>query len=399
MSDHLALRLRDLPDSATMSITARAAAMRAAGEPVIGFGAGEPDFPTPAHIVAAAQAALADPSVHRYGPPQGKPSLRGAVAEVTHRETGLAVGPDNVAVTVGAKGAVYGAMAAILEPGDEVMLPAPYWVTYPAATSLFGASVRTVAATAVDGFKVTPDALEAARSPRTRMLIFCSPNNPTGAVYRPDEVAAIGEWAARHGIWVLSDDIYRSLVYGSAEFASMPVLVPEVAERCIVVDGPAKAFAMTGWRVGWLIGPPAIASAVGRLQAHSTSNVATVLQVAAEAAITGSRDSVVAMREAFDRRRRLMVDLLSGIPGLVCPEPEGAFYAFPSVEGLLGSPLGSRTPGTSAEYAETLLDEAQIAVVPGEAFGAPGYLRLSFALGDDELAEGLGRWRRLAVGG
>lgn len=398
MTDHLARRLRDLPDSATMAITARAAAMRAAGESVIGFGAGEPDFPTPAHIVGAAREALADPSVHRYGPAQGKPSLREAVAMTTSRETGLAVGPENVAITVGAKGAVFGAMAAILEPGDEVLLPAPYWVTYPAAASLFGATVRTVPATAADGFKVTPDSLEAARTTRTRMLVFCSPNNPTGAVYGPDEVRAIGEWAARHGVWVLSDDIYRSLVYGDAAFASMPVLVPEVAERCVVVDGPAKAFAMTGWRVGWLIGPPAVAAGIGRLQAHSTSNVATVLQIAAEAAITGPRDSVVAMREAFDRRRRRMVALLREIPGVVCPQPDGAFYTFPSVQGVLGTQVGSRTPTTSTELAEVLLDEARIAVVPGEAFGSPGHLRLSFALGDDELVEGLERWRGLAAG-
>ena len=393
MSDAISERLRLLTDSVTMAITARAAELRASGVPVIGFAAGEPDFATPEHVVAAATAALADPRNLRYGPASGMPSLREAVAVTTTAETGFAVTPDQVVITVGAKGAVFGGMAAVLEPGDEVLLPSPYWVTYPEAASLFGAVVRYVPAGPADGFKVTPERLEAARTPRTKMLVFCSPNNPTGAVYAPDEVRAIGRWAAHHGIWVLSDDIYRGLTYGDARFESMAVLAPEVTERFIVVDGPAKSFAMTGWRVGWMIGPTQVAAGVGRLQAHSTSNVATVLQIGAEAAITGPRDTVDVMRAAFDRRRKRMVELVAAIPGVTCLEPDGAFYTFPSVDGLFGRRIGTHVPTTSTELAAALLEEAQIAVIPGEAFGAPGYLRLSFALSDEDLEEGLDRWR------
>lgn len=318
--------------------------------------------------------------------------MREAVATTTGAETGVSITFDQVTITTGAKGAVFGAMAALLEPGDEVLLPAPYWVSYPPAASLFGASVRTLATSADDRFKVTPDRLDAARSERTKMLVFCSPGNPSGILYDRDEVAAIGDWAARHAVWVLSDDIYRSLVYGSEPFVSMAAVSPHVAERFVVVDGVSKAFAMTGWRVGWLIGPPEVARAVARLQAHSTSNVSNVSQRAALAALTGPRDSTDAMREAFDRRRKTMFEMLSSIDGVTCVEPDGAFYAFPDVTGLLGRRVGDRRPTTSMELAEALLEEAQIAVVPGEAFGAPGHLRFSFALGDDDLVEGLERF-------
>jgi aspartate aminotransferase len=389
----ISARLSGLPDSVTMAITARAAAMRAAGEPVIGFGAGEPDFPTPPHIVASAQQAAADPRDHRYSPAGGLPELRDAVAEFTTAGSGVPVAADQVTITTGAKGAVFGAMAALLDPGDEVLLPAPYWVSYPPAASLFGASVRVLTTTAADRFKVTPDRLEAARSKRTKMLVFCSPGNPTGVVYAPDEVAAIGEWAARHGVWVLSDDIYRSLVYGSEPFVSMAAVAPGVADRFVVVDGVSKAFAMTGWRVGWLIAPPAVARAVSRLQAHSTSNVSNVSQRAALAAVTGPGDATDDMRTAFDRRRQVMFDMLSAVDGVTCVEPDGAFYAFPDVTGLLGRPIGDRRPATAMEMAEALLEEARIAVVPGEAFGAPGHLRFSFAVGDDDLVEGLERFQ------
>jgi aspartate aminotransferase len=392
MVDRISERLAALGASPTMAITMRAAELRAEGVPVIGFGAGEPDFPTPEHIVAAAQEAAADPRNHRYSPARGLPELREAVAATTTAETGLDVDPGQVTITNGAKGAVYGAMAALLDPGDEVLLPAPYWVSYPAAAELFGATVVTVSTTAADRFRVTPDRLEAARSSRTRLLVFCSPGNPTGMVYTDDEMAAIGEWAVRHGVWVLTDEIYRSFVFGESAFSSMPVTAPDTASRCVVVDGVAKTFAMTGWRVGWLIAPPEVADAVGRLQSHSTSNVSNVSQRAALAALTGPRESVAAMLTAFDRRRRTMFDMVSSVDGVTCLEPEGAFYAFPSVEGLLGRPLGQRHSSTAAELAEALLEEARIAVVPGEAFGTSGHLRLSFALGDDELVEGLERF-------
>jgi aspartate aminotransferase len=386
-------RLADLGDSVTMAVTARAAELRASGVPVIGFGAGEPDFPTPAHIVAAAQEAAADPRNHRYSPAGGLPELRAAVAATVAAEIGLAVGADQVTITNGAKGAVFGAMAALLEPGDEVLLPSPYWVSYPAVASLFGAIVRDVPTTAEGGFRLTPDMLEAARTDRTKMVVFCSPGNPTGVVHTAEEVAEIGRWAADRGIWVLSDDIYRSLVYGDAVFTSMAAAVPAVADRCVIVDGVAKTFAMTGWRVGWLIGPPEVAGAVARLQAHSTSNVSNVSQRAAFAAITGPRRPVDEMRGVFDVRRRTMLEMLSTIDGLVFVEPKGAFYVFPDVTGLLGKPVGARRPGTSLELAEALLEHGQIAVVPGEAFGAPGHIRLSFALGDADLVEGLERLR------
>ena len=395
MSEGIARRLASISDSATMAVTARAAALKAAGRPVIGFGAGEPDFPTPAHVVEAAQRAAADPKNHRYSPAIGLPELRVAVADKTARDSGFEVGPESVVITNGGKGAVFGAFAALLEPGDEVLLPAPYWVSYPEAAALFG-GVTKVIPTAVDaGFRVTVDQLEAARTERSKVLVFVSPGNPTGAVYPPDEVAAIGAWAAAHGIWVLADEIYEHLVYGSSVFSSVAVEAPESAPRCVIVNGVAKTFAMTGWRVGWLIAPPEVAAAVGRLQSHSTSNVANVSQRAAIAALTGPFEPALAMREAFDRRRRTMHRMLGEIPGLSAMEPQGAFYAFPSVAGQLGRRIGSHRVESSIDLAAALLEEIEIAVVPGEAFGAPGHVRLTFALSDDDLVEGLTRWRRI----
>lgn len=362
---------------------------------MIGFAVGEPDFPTPGHIVEAAQRAAADPRSHHYSPAAGLPELREAVVMKSQRDSGLECEIGNVTITVGAKGAVYGACVALLDEGDEVLIPVPYWVSYPDIVALAGGVVRTVAATLERGYRVSVDDLEAARTPRTKMLIFCSPNNPSGAVYPRDEVVAIGRWAASHGIWVLTDEIYEHLVYGDAAFSSMPVEVPEVRERCIVINSVAKTYAMTGWRVGWMVGPPAVAAAVGRLQSHSTSNVTNVSQFAALAALEGPMDSVWQMRTAFDRRRRLMHDLLVAIPGVESPEPEGAFYAFPGVDPQQALP--GRGVATTLELAQVLLEVAEIAVVPGEAFGAPGSLRLSFALGDDDLVEGLRRWQALAT--
>ena len=380
-----------------MAITTRAAALRAAGRPVISFGVGEPDFPTPPHIVAAAQRAAADPRAHHYSPATGLPELREAVAVKTRRDSGLECGPENVTITAGAKGAVFGACAALLDPGDEVLVPTPYWVSYPDIIALAGGVARPVRSTIATGYRVSVADLEAARTPHTRMLIFVSPGNPSGAVYPRAEVGEIGRWAADHGIWVLTDEIYEHLVYGGAEFSSIPVEVPETRDRCVVVNSVAKTYAMTGWRVGWMVGPPDVAAAVGRLQSHSTSNIANVSQFAALAALEGAMDTVWEMRAAFDRRRMKMYEMLRTIPGVSVLEPEGAIYAFPQLS--LDNQLGKRTPTTTSEYAEMLLELAEIAVVPGEPFGSPGSLRLSFALGDDDLVTGLERWRGLFPGG
>jgi len=398
MSTGVSRRLAAVSESATLAITQKAKELRAQGEAVIGFGAGEPDFPTPDHVVEAAAAACRDPKNHKYTPAAGLPELREAIVAATAAHAGFEASPSQVVVTPGGKGAVYATFQVLLDPGDDVLLPAPYWVTYPEAAKMAGASFTVVPTTVESGFRVTVEQLEAARTDRTKLLVFVSPSNPSGAVYPPDEIAEIWRWAARNGIWVMTDEIYEHLLYGDATFASLPAVAPEAAERCVIVNGVAKTFAMTGWRVGWMIAPTDVAKAATRLQSHSTSNVANVSQQAALAALQGPMDAVAAMREAFDRRRRTMYRMLSEIPGLEVVEPEGAFYAFPSVEGQLGRRLGSSAPATSMELAAALLEEAKIAVVPGEAFGSPGYVRLSFALADADLEEGLARWKALASG-
>jgi aspartate aminotransferase len=388
-------RVGAIAESATLAVDAKAKAKKAAGEDVVGFGAGEPDFPTPAPIVAVAAAACADPRWHRYTPAGGLPELKKAIAAKTARDSGYQVQPSQVLVTNGGKQAVYEAFAALIDPGDEVLLPAPYWTTYPEAVKLAGGVPVDVVTTENQGYRVTVEQLEAARTERTKALLWCSPSNPTGAVASPEEVEAVGRWALEHGIWVVADEIYEHLVYGGAQHVSMPVAVPELADTCVVVNGVAKTYAMTGWRVGWLIGPTDVVRAATNLQSHATSNVANVSQVAALEAVSGDLTAVAEMREAFDRRRRTMVRMLNEIPGVQCPEPEGAFYCYPSVKGLLGKTLRGRTPATSAELAELVLDEAGVAVVPGEAFGTPGYFRLSYALGDDDLVKGVGRMGEL----
>ena len=390
-SQRVSTRIGSIAESATLAVDAKAKALKAAGRPVIGFGAGEPDFPTPDYIVAAAVAACSDPAMHRYTPAGGLPKLKAAIVTKTARDSGYVVEPNQVLVTNGGKQALYNAFAALLDPGDEVLLPAPYWTTYPESIQLAGGVPVVVPTDASSGYRATVEQLDQAVTDATKALVFVSPSNPTGAVYPPEQVAEIGRWAAARGLWVVTDEIYEHLVYGDAEFSSMPVLVPELADRCIVVNGVAKTYAMTGWRVGWMIAPADITKAATNLQSHATSNVANVSQMAALAAVSGGLEAVEVMKVAFDRRRRTIVGLLNGIPGVVCPEPEGAFYAYPSVEGVLGRKLRGRVPTTSAELAEVILDEAEVAVVPGEAFGAPGYLRLSYALSDDDLREGIGR--------
>ena len=391
-------RVASIAESATLAVDAKAKALKAAGRPVIGFGAGEPDFATPRYIVEAAAQACTDPSNHRYTPTAGLPELRQAIAEKTWRDSGYAVDPAQVVVANGGKHAIYQAFAALLDTGDEVLLPAPYWTTYPETIQLAGGTPVPVPADEAQGYLLSVDQLEAARTSRTKLLVFCSPSNPTGAVYPPEQVAAIGRWAVEHGIWVVTDEIYEHLTYADATFASMPVQVPELAERCVVVNGVAKTYAMTGWRVGWLLGPPDVAAAVTSLQSHATSNVSNVAQRAALAAVAGDLTAVEEMRACFDRRRRTIVGMLNDIPGIDCPEPKGAFYAYPAVKKVLGQDINGVCPGTSAELAEVILDRAEVAVVPGEAFGTPGYLRLSYALGDDDLVEGAGRIARLLGG-
>jgi len=391
----LSARVAGIAESATLAVDARAKALKAAGRPVIGFGAGEPDFPTPAAIVEVAAAACADPANHRYTPAGGLPALREAIAAKTRRDSGYEVAASQVLVTNGGKQAVYETFAALLDPGDEVVLPSPYWTTYPEAARLAGGSCVEVFAGPEAGYRVTVEQLEAARTPRSKVLLFNSPSNPTGAVYSPEEVRAIGRWALENDLWVVTDEIYEHLVYDGVRAASMPVEVPELADRCVVLNGVAKTYAMTGWRVGWLIGPPDLVKGVANLQSHLTSNVANVSQRAAVAALAGGLDDVARMREAFDRRRRTMVGMLDAIDGVSCPLPEGAFYAYPSVEGLIGRTLRGTEITSSAVLAELILTHAEVAVVPGEAFGPSGFLRFSYALADDDLAEGVGRVQRL----
>jgi len=387
----LSARVSGIAESATLAVDAKAKALKSAGRPVVGFGAGEPDFPTPGYVVEAAVAACREPRFHRYTPAGGLPELREAVAAKTLRDSGYEVSAAQVLVTNGGKQAIFEALAAVLAPGDEVLLPAPYWTTYPESVRLAGGEPVAVPTDESSGYLASVEALEAARTPRTRALVFVSPSNPTGAVYPPHQVAEIGRWAADAGLWVLTDEIYEHLVYDDAEFASMPALVPEIADRCLVVNGVAKTYAMTGWRVGWMIGPTDVVKAATNLQSHSTSNVANVSQAAALAAVSGDLSAVSRMREAFDRRRRTITRMLDDIPGVHCPEPKGAFYAYPSVRELLGREIRGRRPSTSVELAELALDEVEVAVVPGEAFGTPGYLRLSYALSDDDLVEGVTR--------
>ena len=395
MATRVSARVSAISESATLAVDAKAKARKAAGRPVIGFGAGEPDFPTPGYIVEAAQRACAQPRFHKYTPAAGLPELRQAIAAKTARDSGYQVEPGQVLVTNGGKQAVYQAFAALCDPGDEVILAAPYWTTYPEAIKLAGGVMRPVRTDERSGYLATVDDLEAARTPRTKVLVFVSPSNPTGAVYPPEAVRQIGQWAAEHGLWVVTDEIYEHLVYGGAAFSSIPVQAPQTADACLVLNGVAKTYAMTGWRVGWMIGPRDVIAAAANLQSHATSNVCNVAQAAALAAVSGDLSAVAAMREAFDRRRKTIVRMLNEIPGVTCPEPLGAFYAYPSVKGVLGKEIAGQRPQTSSELAGVILDEAEVAVVPGEAFGTPGYFRMSYALGDADLEEGVARIGKL----
>jgi len=394
-STGISARIAAISESATLAVDAKAKALKAAGRPVIGFGAGEPDFPTPDYIVEAAQRACAEPRFHKYTPAAGLPELREAIAAKTARDSGLNVAASQVLVTNGGKQAVFEAFATLLDPGDEVLMPTPYWTTYPESIALAGGVPVQVPTDETTGYLTSVAELDAYCTDRTKLLLFVSPSNPTGAVYRPEQVAEIGRWAADRGIWVVTDEIYEHLVYGDARFASIPVVAPEIADRCVVLNGVAKTYAMTGWRVGWMIGPAEVIKAAANLQSHATSNVCNVAQAAALAAVSGDLSAVARMRAAFDRRRQIMTAMLNEVPGVICPLPEGAFYCYPSVKGLLGREIAGRRPASSGELAEILLEEADVAVVPGEAFGTNGYFRLSCALGDADLEEGVGRLAKL----
>lgn len=388
-------RIASIAESATLAVDAKAKALKAAGRPVIGFGAGEPDFPTPEYIVDAAVEAARNPRFHRYSPAGGLPELKKAIAEKTLRDSGYAVEPSQVLVTNGGKQAVYEAFATLLNPGDEVLLPAPYWTTYPEAIRLAGGVPVEVFAGPEQGYMVTVEQLEAACTDKTKLLLFCSPSNPTGAVYPAEQVAAVGRWAAARGLWVVTDEIYEHLTYDGVKSTSIATAAPELGDKVVVLNGVAKTYAMTGWRVGWMIAAPDVIKAATNLQSHLSSNVANVSQMAALAAVSGPLDAVEDMKVAFDRRRKAMVSALNSIDGVVCPMPEGAFYAYADVRGLLGREFpgsnGPVRPQTSAELAALILETVEVAVVPGEAFGPSGFLRLSYALGDDDLAVGMAR--------
>jgi aspartate/methionine/tyrosine aminotransferase len=391
----ISARIAAIAESATLAVDAKAKALKAAGRPVIGFGAGEPDFPTPDYIVEAAAAATKVAANHRYSPTPGLPELRDAIVAKTKRDSNYEITADQVLVTNGGKQAVYQAFATIVEEGDEVLLPSPYWTTYPECIKLAGGTAVEVFADETQNYLVSVEQLEAARTPKTKALLFCSPSNPTGSVYSVEQVKAIGEWALKNNIWIIADEIYEHLLYDGAKAPSLPVVVPGLADTTIIINGVAKTYAMTGWRVGWMIGPKDVIKAATNLQSHLTSNVSNVSQRAAIAAVTGDLAAVHKMGEAFDRRRKLIVSLLNEIPGFSCPTPTGAFYVYPSVKGVLGKTIRGKTPTTSAELATLILEEVEVAAVPGEAFGPSGYLRFSYALGDEDIVEGIGRIKKL----
>jgi len=392
-------RIAAIAESATLAVDAKAKALKAAGRPVIGFGAGEPDFPTPDYIVSAAASAAAVPANHRYTPTPGLPDLRDAIVAKTKRDSHYEITADQVLVTNGGKQSVYQAFATIIDPGDEVILPSPFWTTYPECIKLAGGKAIEVFADESQNYLVSVEQLEAARTSKTKALLFCSPSNPTGSVYSPEQVKAIGEWALKNNIWIIADEIYEHLLYDGAKAPSMPVVVPGLADSTIIINGVAKTYAMTGWRVGWMIAPKDVIKAATNLQSHLTSNVSNVSQRAAIAALTGDLSAVHKMGEAFDRRRKLIVGLLNEIPGFQCPMPTGAFYVYPSVKGALGKTIRGKVANTSAELATIILDEVEVAAVPGEAFGPSGYLRFSYALGDDDIVEGIGRIKKLLTEG
>ncbi|MFM7014427.1 MAG: pyridoxal phosphate-dependent aminotransferase [Actinomycetota bacterium] len=388
-------KIAAIAESATLKVDAKAKALQAEGRPVISYAAGEPDFPTPNHIVQAAVKAAQDPKNHRYTQAVGLPELREAIAQKTLQDSGTEVSASQVVVTNGGKQAVYQAFQVLVDDGDEVLLPSPYWTTYPEAIALAGGKTVEVFAGSEQNYLVTVEQLEQARTPKTKVLLFCSPSNPTGSVYSKEQVKAIGEWARDNGLWIITDEIYQNLVYDGIKAHSITELVPEMMDRTIMVNGVAKSYAMTGWRLGWMVGPQDAIKAAANLQSHLTSNVSNVSQRAAIEALTGPQEEVLKMREAFDRRRKIAVSELSKIPNWIAPTPQGAFYVYSDVRGLLGKTWGGKTINTSLELCDYILDAAEVALVPGEAFGPSGFVRLSYALGDEALVEGIHRLQKL----
>ena len=393
-SAELSKRISAIAESATLAVDAKAKALKAAGKAVIGFGAGEPDFPTPSYIVEAAIAAAKNPVNHKYSPTSGLPELRSAIVDKTKRDSNFNISAEQVLVTNGGKQAVYQSFATLLNPGDEVILPAPYWTTYPECIKLAGGVPVEVFADETQNYLVSVDQLEKARTNKTKVLLFCLPSNPTGSVYSPTQVKEIGEWALKNGIWVITDEIYEHLLYDNAKAPSICVAVPELADRTIILNGVAKTYAMTGWRVGWMIGPKSVIKAATNLQSHLSSNVSNISQRAAIAALTSDLSAVKEMLKAFDRRRKLIHKMLNEINGITCPLPTGAFYVYPSVKSLIGKNLKGKVAKSSAELANLILEEAEVAAVPGEAFGPSGYLRFSYALGDDDITTGMNKLKK-----
>ena len=395
MTKEISDRVLAIAESATLAVDAKAKALKAQGRPVIGFGAGEPDFPTPAHIVEAAQKAASEVSNHRYSPTPGLANLREAIAKAATKDDGLEFKSDEVVVTNGGKQAIFNTMATLINPGDEVLLQAPYWVTYPEAVQIFGGKPVVINSDETTNYKINVNDLEKAYTNKTKMLIFVSPSNPTGTVYTPQEVKEIGQWAKSKNIWVMTDEIYQHLIYEGSQFSSIVGLVPELKEKCVIVNGVAKTYAMTGWRVGWTIGPKEFTKASINLQSHMTSNVNNIAQQAAFAALTGPQDILKTMLNAFNNRRKTIVKMLNEINGFICPEPGGAFYVYPSVKNVLGKTINGKTINSSLDLANIALEEVDVALVPGEAFGTPGYIRMSYALSDKDLIEGVTRLQKL----
>ena len=394
-ASRISKRIAAIAESATLKVDAKAKALQAEGRPVISYAAGEPDFPTPAHIVEAAGRAVLDPKNHRYTPAVGLPDLREAIAQKTLRDSGTAVTASQVVVTNGGKQAVYQAFAVLLDSGDEVLLPSPYWTTYPEAIALAGGKTVEVFAGSEQDYKVTVDQLEKAKTSRTKVLLMCSPSNPTGAVYSKEEISAIGQWAHKNDLWIITDEIYQNLVYDGAKAYSITEVVPELIDKTIMVNGVAKSYAMTGWRLGWMAGPADAMKAAANLQSHLTSNVNNIAQKAALAALTGPQDEVQNMLQAFDRRRKLTVSELGKIENWLAPMPQGAFYVYSDVRGLLGKTWNGKQINTSLELCDFILEQVEVALVPGEAFGPSGYVRMSYALGDEPILEGIKRLQNL----
>jgi aspartate aminotransferase len=392
MARKLADRLNAIAPSATLAMAAKAARLRAEGHKVYHFSVGEPDFATPDHVLLAGKNAL-DAGATHYTAVSGTPELKAAVCAAVERDRGWRPEPSQVVVSCGAKHALFNLALALFEPGDEVIIPAPYWVSYPEQVRLVGATPAIAPTTESNGFRLTPEGLEAALTPRTKAIILCTPSNPTGAAYSQAHLEPLLDILRRHDCWIIIDEIYADLTYDGFQHASVPAFASDLRDRLVIVDGASKSYAMTGWRIGWSIAPPELSKALDVIQGQSTTNAAAVSQAAAAAALVGKRDDLEAMRATFEKRRVRMVEGLRSIPGVRCRMPEGAFYAFADVTGLYGMRWGDRELRSDGDIAAWLMEEAHAATVPGTPFGAPGYIRFSYACSEADIDEGLGAIR------